>query len=211
MKTKTLHLVGLVLIVAVAIGATWAWAQDDGTIYYACVNNSSGTIKVFMEPTACNANELPISWNQTGPPGPSGTSQAFAAHHGGALLTESNTPQDVLLLDLPQGSFISNITIQSQYLATSGNGFVSCMWDKIVDGERSALGGWTVGGTVPQGQQETFARTFSFELFDEDGAQVIVFCDASFGETGAEILLNYSNWTVIQVDTVHRQEWPTGG
>jgi hypothetical protein len=209
MKTKSLHLVGLVLIVAVAIGATWVWAQDDGTIYYACVNNSSGTIKVFMEETPCNANEMPISWNQTGPPGPSGLSEAYATGHGDVHFID-DVPQDVLLLDLPQGNYISNITIQAQYFAPSGHGFVSCMWDKIVDGERTPLGGWTVGGTVPRLEQETFARTFGFNV-PQGGGQVIVFCDPWFSGDDAEILLNYANWTVIKADTIQYQEWPSGG
>jgi hypothetical protein len=210
MKGKNLTMVAVAIVIAIAIGATWVLAQDSPTVYYACVNNSSGTIKVFMEETPCGANEMPITWNRTGPPGPSGLSEAFAAGHGDVHFT-SDEPQDILLLDLPQGNFISNITIQASYFATSENGFVSCMWDKIVDGERSPLGGWTVGGTVPFDEQVTFAKTFDFYLFDEDGGQVIVFCDPFFNEAGAEILLHSSNWTVIKVDTIQQQNWPTGG
>jgi microcystin-dependent protein len=49
------------------------WAQDGSVVYYACVNKSSGTIKVFMEETPCKNNEVAITWNsEGGPPGPIG-------------------------------------------------------------------------------------------------------------------------------------------
>ena len=72
MKNRSLNVVGVVLVIAIAVGATWVWAQDGGTTYYACVNEPSGFSRIFMEETPCTEREIPITWNQTGPPGPKG-------------------------------------------------------------------------------------------------------------------------------------------
>jgi hypothetical protein len=62
--------VGLVLLLVVA--ATWTWAEGDNVTYYACVNNSSGTIFMVAPDEECKNNETKIVWNQVGPPGPAG-------------------------------------------------------------------------------------------------------------------------------------------
>ena len=56
---------------AIGLGAM-ALAQDD-TTYYACVNNSSGNIKMVGKPTDCARNEHLIAWNQQGPAGAAGS------------------------------------------------------------------------------------------------------------------------------------------
>ena len=61
--------VGLVLVLAVA--ATWAWAQDCGTTYHACVKNS-GAMFLVTGPDDCKNNETYITWSQVGPAGPAG-------------------------------------------------------------------------------------------------------------------------------------------
>jgi Collagen triple helix repeat (20 copies)/Divergent InlB B-repeat domain len=62
------------LLAGVAFGAgTMARADGDGTRYYACVNNSSGTIKMIGAAATCANNEIRIEWNQQGPPGPAGS------------------------------------------------------------------------------------------------------------------------------------------
>ena len=49
--------IGVALTLVSALGATWAWACD--TVYYACVNNSSGTIHMIDADEECNQNEKP--------------------------------------------------------------------------------------------------------------------------------------------------------
>ena len=49
-----------------------ATAQSTATVYFACVNNSSGTIHMVSQPGACSLNEILVSWNQTGPQGLTG-------------------------------------------------------------------------------------------------------------------------------------------
>jgi hypothetical protein len=64
------------LVVGIGVGmGAMVTAQSGGTTYYACVNNSSGTIKMVNETTACKKHETRIEWNQQGPqglPGPKG-------------------------------------------------------------------------------------------------------------------------------------------
>ena len=71
MKAK-LFWIGGVVVLLLAFGVTLTVAQTNNTIYYACVNNDSGTIKVFKEPTECKSNEFSVIWNSEGPPGPQG-------------------------------------------------------------------------------------------------------------------------------------------
>jgi hypothetical protein len=42
------------------------------TIYYGCVNNSTGDIRIVSKSTVCKSTEHKISWDQTGPQGPKG-------------------------------------------------------------------------------------------------------------------------------------------
>jgi formylglycine-generating enzyme required for sulfatase activity len=67
-RTRLLVVVGVVLAMLVA-GATWTLAQGGGLMYYACVNNSSGTIHMIGEQDPCGNNELRITWNSEGPQG----------------------------------------------------------------------------------------------------------------------------------------------
>ncbi len=59
------------------VGAgSFVLAEGNNSVYYACVNNSSGTIHVADESKACSSNEVRISWNQQGPTGPQGATGA---------------------------------------------------------------------------------------------------------------------------------------
>jgi hypothetical protein len=71
MKTKYLTS-GAVLVLLLTLGVGLALAQGDDVIYYACVNNASGTIKMVSEGENCHNNEILVQWNQTGPQGPQG-------------------------------------------------------------------------------------------------------------------------------------------
>jgi len=46
--------------------------HDDPTVFFACVNNNSGTIHITTADATCPNNEQKISWNQVGPAGPTG-------------------------------------------------------------------------------------------------------------------------------------------
>lgn len=64
-------LVGI-LVMSVIFGVTNVLAQDDTTVFYACVNNNSGAMKMVGSEQECSKNETKFSWNQVGPKGDKG-------------------------------------------------------------------------------------------------------------------------------------------
>jgi hypothetical protein len=70
MKSKS-FLIGGVAVLLLATVVTVARAQSTVS-YYACVNNSSGTIHMVDSAGKCANNEVFIQWNQTGPKGDMG-------------------------------------------------------------------------------------------------------------------------------------------
>jgi hypothetical protein len=46
---------------------------------FACVNNSSGTIHIVAQNSACQSNEILLNWNVVGPQGPAGPAGATGA------------------------------------------------------------------------------------------------------------------------------------
>jgi hypothetical protein len=58
-----------VAVAMLVAAATWAWAQGGGVAYYACVNNSSGTIHMIAPDETCGGNEQLVTWNSEGPQG----------------------------------------------------------------------------------------------------------------------------------------------
>lgn len=46
--------------------------QPTATIYYACVNNATGALRIVSKATVCKSTEHKINWDQTGPQGQKG-------------------------------------------------------------------------------------------------------------------------------------------
>lgn len=68
MKRKTFLIGGLVVLFLV-VAVTVAWADTDTVTYYACVDNSSGTIHMVDAGVKCSNSEQLVQWNQMGPQG----------------------------------------------------------------------------------------------------------------------------------------------
>ena len=69
---KKVTFIAVLSLLVIIGGATLALAQDDGPVrgvISACVNNSSGTIKINDN---CNGNWSRLDWNAEGPQGPQG-------------------------------------------------------------------------------------------------------------------------------------------
>jgi hypothetical protein len=72
----------LALVVFLSGSAVVAYATAPPSEIYACVNNSSGTIKVISATGTCGSNEIKLVWNTQGPqgvPGPQGPTGAIGA------------------------------------------------------------------------------------------------------------------------------------
>jgi hypothetical protein len=62
-------MMAVMLVTGIGIGAGAMVGAQSSTVYYACVNNSSGTIKMVSATASCSANEQRVEWNQRGPQG----------------------------------------------------------------------------------------------------------------------------------------------
>lgn len=71
MKHKRI-VIAVTTVVVFSVFAVLALAQTESTKYLACVNNSSGTIKMVDTVDDCSGNELLVEWNEVGPPGEQG-------------------------------------------------------------------------------------------------------------------------------------------
>ena len=94
---RTLALSVTALAAVVAAGTTYATTgglsgiPDGGGVFHACVNNTSGEIKLVTATTSCPTGASPVSWNQTGPrgaqgpAGPSGAETTYTYRFGGIV------------------------------------------------------------------------------------------------------------------------------
>jgi hypothetical protein len=72
MKRKLFPL-GAIMALLLMFGVTLVLAVGETETYYACVNTSSGTIKIVSAEDTCHNNEYKIEWNNIGPEGPQGS------------------------------------------------------------------------------------------------------------------------------------------
>jgi hypothetical protein len=63
---------GILLVLLTLFSATVVSADSTPTVFYACVNNSSGTIHMITATGTCASSEQEIIWNNIGPQGPQG-------------------------------------------------------------------------------------------------------------------------------------------
>jgi hypothetical protein len=88
-------------------------ANTNPTVYYACVLNKVGTIRMIGSSQTCSQYETPITWNSVGPQGPAGP-------QGPRGDTEPAGPQG------PQGpAGVSHFIRVQENLLTDQNGFAS--------------------------------------------------------------------------------------
>lgn len=74
-KAKISGLASFIVLTVLLLQATIASASSApqaSTIYYACVNNTSGAVTIVSQSTKCPAGTHKIHWNQKGPIGPQG-------------------------------------------------------------------------------------------------------------------------------------------
>ena len=146
-------------------------------LIYACVNNSSGTIKIVDATTACSSNEIQLVWNAEGVAGPKGDkgdagpkgepgargpSDAFTVSAKGPL-TLQPTPTMVAKLNLPAGTYLISANV---WLANESAATVEVTCELLAGGGSSKSGaalesGGASAGTVSLtlGQELTSAST----------------------------------------------------
>ena len=71
MTKRTARNGALIAALAFALIAADAASSDTGTIY-ACVQSSTGSVRIVASGESCGNNAWPLSWSQQGPAGPAG-------------------------------------------------------------------------------------------------------------------------------------------
>ena len=154
MKSKNLIILCIVLVIAIAIGVTWVGAQEPPPlVYYACVNNGSGMMRIVEPGETCYPHERQIFWYSEGPKGDKGdpgiswydanivnhqsmftlwtadlTALDIACDEGGTALSSSiepaNSPSLVIFEDHPVGQDAWHYTAQNVVYPTGVAGLL---------------------------------------------------------------------------------------
>jgi hypothetical protein len=116
-----LHLMKIIviaclLVVALSTGVL-ASSATTSTIYYACVNNKTGSITIVSQTTICKKGYRKIQWNQAGPQGPS---NSYTAVLKSDVIIPTQSVPVVTVSSLPPGNYtvIANASVSwngSQY------------------------------------------------------------------------------------------------
>ncbi len=134
---------GALMAGAAVVGVTFALADgsQSATTYYACVNNSSGTIKMMSATDTCHSNETKIQWNQAGAAGPagdpgpkgdpgaSGSSAAYVARTGVRDFQTFGAGSSLVVAELealPAGSYTVNAQETTSFPDANEGGEVTC-------------------------------------------------------------------------------------
>jgi len=102
------------LLVGCVLPLVGQQAQPQTVTYYACINNSTGAIRIVSKNTVCKSTEHKINWNQAGPQGPKGPAgpqgpPGVSVGNSAILPASSNIPL-----------FGSTVILQTNPIRTSG-------------------------------------------------------------------------------------------
>jgi hypothetical protein len=94
-----------IVAVLAAGGIAYASIPDSSGVIHACYQKTNGSLRVIdtQAGAKCSSTENPLTWNQTGPAGPRGPSDAFLASDGGKPIGLS--PTTLASLTLPAGNY----------------------------------------------------------------------------------------------------------
>jgi len=83
---------GAVAVLGIGVAGAYATGLigQDSTIN-ACVDNSTGIVRVVQHVGACSSTEHPLSWSQQAPGGPPGATRTAYAHFTGGALDASRS------------------------------------------------------------------------------------------------------------------------
>ncbi len=118
-RSRRLLLAAAALLLVAAGGFAYAAIPGEDGVINGCRHKLSGALRVIDSEASCNSSEVPLDWNQSGPPGPS---DAYAAsneysHVGGADTTLAS-------VDVPAGSY--TIAAKTHLYNTAEDSFAIC-------------------------------------------------------------------------------------
>jgi hypothetical protein len=190
--------VGVALAVAAAGGIAYAGIPDSGGVIHGCYKTSpnQGTLRVIdsEKGQTCSVNESALNWNQTGPPGPRGPSDAYLASDDGKDI--GLAPTTLVTLTLPAGSYV--VEAKTGVYSIGGDekdDIVDCLLmagPNVIDENQVRIDGLG-GGTNDNNEFMSFIGTVSLAAT----GTVSLVCTSSFSS---------SEWTKLlatQVETLH--------
>ncbi len=74
-------------------------------VIYACYKKVNGQLRIVKDFGQCRPSELPISWNQMGPPGPAGGGNIWITRQSKPVALGNEMEVQVLSLTVPAGSY----------------------------------------------------------------------------------------------------------
>ena len=150
-KAKISGLVSLIVLTILLLQATIASASSApqmSTIYYACVNNTSGAITIVSQSTKCPTGTHKIQWNQqgpigpqgpqgvqgiqgvqgpTGPQGPAGVSQGYFSSASNVNISSSNQTLVPVVKTVPLAASGTYLVTATEMAVVAGGDTVTCI------------------------------------------------------------------------------------
>jgi hypothetical protein len=121
-------------LTAGVIPAVAAATSSVPVIYYACVKNNTGALKIVTASTRCGRGQRKISWNKTGPAGPPGLVTGHIDTNA-VTATFSTSGTTIGTLRLPPGKFLVTASFYVGNLGGSADA-INC---KLIDGAGSVI------------------------------------------------------------------------
>jgi hypothetical protein len=116
--------IALVVLLA-AGGIAYASIPDSAGVIHGCYQKSTGSLSVINTDAGqkCSSTQNPLDWNQTGPAGPRGPSDAYLASDGGKPISLTGTT--LVTLTLPAGNY--TLTAKTGVYSLTSADIVDCL------------------------------------------------------------------------------------
>jgi hypothetical protein len=72
-------LIGATVVAVIGGGIGWAAIPDSSGVIHGCYAKSNGALRAIDTGQTCGKSEVPLNWNQTGPPGSLTTSTSLVS------------------------------------------------------------------------------------------------------------------------------------
>lgn len=219
------------LIAAIVVGGVSVAQTEGGDEITAC-ESPSGFLRKVDSVDQCRGDETPVTWNQTGPPGPPGQAALGPTYSAGAPWAsfDPGDPEvDFMRLDLPPGNYMFYVTLDAypeRLFTPEGDpagfgmgGYVNCrFFEEAADGTRvfRSFGPTAVAAgysplTTPPGFDGPGLPYLPGEStyiraypFHPEGAAVVAVCEHGWGER-----LDVSGqWTAVASGEFNDQRSP---
>ena len=210
MSKRTIAALGAAAALAAAAGATYAAASGDGVVK-ACAGKVTGELRLQTGKT-CLPFENAVQWNQTGPPGPAGTSAAVERYYVAPSVQDPTTflpltvglfpavfpsMTRVVTLHVPAG----NYALASQVTATNttGVGVLVCLLHH--EGTFYGFAQAALGDGAGYSMQQTITMSGAISLAQDTDIDLSCFSSPADGHDSGDPGVASADIVTTKVDT----------